>query len=142
METHSFLYVKNRTLLLLAGIVWLIAGFNVARMGVLAYLTLGDMNLLPLGSIVTFGAFGAMFYQMTKKHTTRIASMDTEHVGFWHFFDAKSYAIMAFMMSMGIYLRASGLVPTSFIASFYTGLGCALALAGVLFCVAYARAQN
>ena len=29
-------YVKKRTLLLIAGIVWLIAGFNVARLGVLS----------------------------------------------------------------------------------------------------------
>lgn len=142
METQSVLYVKKRTLLAIAGIVWLIAGFNVARMGVLAYLTLGELGLLPLVSVATFGAFGTMFYQMTKKHSTRISAMDDKRVGFWHFFDGKSYVIMAFMMSMGIYLRASGLVPSAFIASFYTGLGCALALAGVLFCVAYMRAQN
>ena len=29
--------VKKRTLLLIAGIVWLMAGFNVARLGVLSY---------------------------------------------------------------------------------------------------------
>lgn len=45
----------------------------------------------------------------------------------------KSYLIMAFMMGGGIWLRPSGLVPDTFIAVFYTGLGCALALAGVLF---------
>ena len=30
-------HVKKRTLLLIAGIVWLIAGFNVARLGILSY---------------------------------------------------------------------------------------------------------
>lgn len=30
--------VEKRTLLLIAGIVWLAAGFNVARLGVLSYL--------------------------------------------------------------------------------------------------------
>lgn len=29
-------HVKKRTLFLIAGIVWLIAGFNVARLGVLS----------------------------------------------------------------------------------------------------------
>lgn len=29
--------VKKRTLLLIAGIVWLIAGFNVARLGIISY---------------------------------------------------------------------------------------------------------
>lgn len=36
-------------------------------------------------------------------------------------------------------MRASGLVPDVFIAVFYTGLGCALALAGVLFWIAFIR---
>lgn len=40
---------------------------------------------------------------------------------------------MAFMMGGGLWLRSSGLVPPIFIAVFYTGLGIALALAGVLF---------
>ena len=31
------LKVKKRTLLLIAGIVWLIAGFNVARLGILSF---------------------------------------------------------------------------------------------------------
>ena len=57
----------------------------------------------------------------------------------WHFFDLKAYCIMAVMMGGGIWLRASGLVPDVFIAVFYTGLGCALALAGVLFWIAFSR---
>ena len=38
-----------------------------------------------------------------------------------------------------LYVRASGLVPDVFIAVFCTGLGCALALAGVLFWIAFIR---
>ena len=41
--------------------------------------------------------------------------------------------IMAIMMGGGIWLRTSGLAPNVFIAVFYTGLGCALALAGIIF---------
>ena len=40
---------------------------------------------------------------------------------------------MAVMMAGGIGLRASGLAPERFIAVFYTGLGAALLLAGLLF---------
>lgn len=40
---------------------------------------------------------------------------------------------MAVMMSGGIGLRVSGLAPDRFIAVFYTGLGAALLLAGLLF---------
>lgn len=40
---------------------------------------------------------------------------------------------MAVMMSGGIGLRVSGLVPERLIAVFYTGLGASLLLAGLLF---------
>lgn len=45
----------------------------------------------------------------------------------------KAYLIMACMMGGGIGLRAAGIFPNTFIAFFYTGLGCALASAGILF---------
>lgn len=48
---------------------------------------------------------------------------------FWHFFDWKAYLIMTCIMSGGIGFRAAGI----FIAFFYSGLGLALALAGVVF---------
>ena len=48
-------------------------------------------------------------------------------------FDLKSYIIMAVMMGGGIGLRISGVFPDSFVAFFYSGLGSALTLAGILF---------
>lgn len=59
--------VKKRTLLLIVGIVWLIAGFNVARLGFLSYLTVERLWYLYLLSIVVFILFGAMFFKMSKK---------------------------------------------------------------------------
>lgn len=49
----------------------------------------------------------------------------------------KAYIIMAFMMGGGIGLRAAGIFPEVFAAFFYTGLGCALALAGIVSCVSF-----
>lgn len=140
MGKQSFFYVKKRTLLSIAGCVWMAAGFNVARLGILSY-----QNILPISvvhillSVVVFAAFGMMFYKMTIKHTKRIKGYEEEFRPVWHFFDIKSYCIMAFMMGGGIWLRSSGLAPDVFIAVFYTGLGCALTLAGVLFWVMFAK---
>lgn len=47
-------YVKKRTLLIIAGFVWLIAGFNVARLGVLSYLEINRKWYLYLLSAVVF----------------------------------------------------------------------------------------
>lgn len=124
--------VKKRTLLMIAGIVWLIAGFNVTRLGIISYKVIDRKWYLYLFSLIIFILFGNMFYKMTKNHTKRILSYENKRP-FWNFFDKKSYLIMAFMMGGGIGFRAMGIFPDFFIAFFYTGLGIALALAGVCF---------
>lgn len=83
-----------------------------------------------------------MFFKMSMKHTRRIKGYPEEYKPVWDFFDIKAYIIMAVMMGGGIWLRYSGLVPDVFIAVFYTGLGIALALAGVLFCIMFIRERT
>lgn len=128
-------FVKKRTLLLIAGIVWIIAGFNVARLGLLSYFLIEFKFYLPLLSVLIFILFGAMFYKMSKKHINRIKNYEEKYRPFWNFFDLKAYIIMAIMMSGGIGLRNAGVFPNLFVAFFYTGLGCALFLAGVFFLI-------
>ena len=138
MNKRPVFHVKKHTLLAIAGCVWLIAGFNVARLGVLSYQKIMPFNFVHiLLSIVVFCAFGMMFFKMSMKHTKRIKGYKEEWKPVWHFFDLKAYCIMAVMMGGGIWLCSSGLVPDVFIAVFYTCLGCALALAGVLFWIVF-----
>ena len=117
--------------MLIAGIVWLIAGFNVARLGILSYLEIAPQWYLFLLTIAVFSLFGTMFYKMSQKHTKRIMGYE-EYRPFWHFFDLKAYIIMVCMMGGGIGLRAAGVFADIFISFFYSGLGCVLALAGVI----------
>ena len=124
--------VKKKTLLLIAGIVWMIAGFNVARLGALSYLNIERTWYLYIFSLVVFMSFGLMFFKMSQKHTKRILGYE-EYRPFWHFFDFKAYLIMICMMSGGIGFRAAGIFPEIFIAFFYSGLGLALALAVIIF---------
>lgn len=140
MTKKPLFHVRKRTLLAIAGCVWLLAGINVARLGVLSYQGMDTIQWYhPALSAVVFGLFGLMFFKMSFKHTKRITGYPQPSRPFWHFFDLKAYCIMAFMMGGGIWLRSSGLVPAPFIAVFYTGLGLALALAGVLFWVMFGR---
>ena len=126
------LKVKKEALILTAGVVWLLAGFNVARLGVIAYR--GNLTLLNIVlSCVVFLLFGLMFFRMSQKHVRRILAYEEERHSIFRFFDAKAYIIMCCMMTGGIWLRNSGLAPVFFIAFFYTGLGVALMLAGVVF---------
>ena len=125
--------VKKHTLLLLACVVWSIAGWNVLRIGLSCYPPyLSVLNLLI--SAAVFALFEKMvFGRLVTKHTRRIRAYEQEHLFFLHFFDTKSFLIMAFMMTGGILIRSLSLLPESVIAVFYTGLGSALLLAGVLF---------
>lgn len=143
MQKPSIFYVNKRTLLAVAGCVWLLAGFNVARLGMLAYKNLSPVLAVHIVlSLVVFCVFGSMFFKMSVKHTNRIKGYQERWRPVWHFFDGKAYFMMTIMMGGGIWLRMSGLVPEVFIAVFYTGLGCALALAGVLFWIMFSRYES
>ena len=136
------LSVHKNTLILIAGIVWAIAGFNIVRIGLIAYA--GNVTwwrvLLSIAVYAVFQVF--IFGKMVKKHTARILQYEDEWQNVFRFFDTKSYLIMVFMMTLGISLRVSGLVPNGFIAYFYTGLGLSLLTAGVLFMISYFRVRK
>lgn len=132
--TKKPLQVKKNNLLVIAALVWIAAGVNILHIGIDAfaegYASILNVALsLLVGLVFWFG----VFYRLTVKHTERITSYEQQNQYFWHFFDVKSFIVMAVMMTGGIALRVSGVAPSVFIAVFYTGLGAALTLAGVLF---------
>ena len=132
--------VKRNTLLLLACLVWGAAGLNILRIGLIAYPPYRSVLNLLLSVLVVVGFQKFVFGKLVKKHTARIRSYIEERHFFLKFFDGKSFAVMAVMMSGGIGLRVSGLAPERFIAVFYTGLGAALLLAGLLFACNFGKA--
>lgn len=139
---NNALKINNRLLLLIASIVWLIAGFSVTRIGVIAYKdNLSIVNVLF--SVLIFCIFWfAIFKNLVTKHTIRIKGYFTEKQYFWNFFDFKSFIIMVFMMTLGISLRAFNLAPTNFIAILYVGIGTALVLASFNFGLNYLNFSN
>ena len=88
-------HVKKRVLLAIAGCVWLAAGGNVARLGILSYQMVDAITWRQvLLSLLVFFLFGSMFFSMSKKHTARIHAYPEETKPFWFFFDRKAYCIM------------------------------------------------
>ncbi len=136
--------VSNRTLLGIAGFVWLAAGVNILRIGLRAFLAvcalsiIGRILLMAALAVLIFIGFHLMFSKIVVKHTARIKGYKTKQP-FWKFFDGKSYLLMLFMMSLGIGLRHSGLLPEFFFGFFYTGLGTALTAAGLRFLIRFFR---
>ncbi len=129
--------VKKHNLLLLASIVWLIAGFNVLNIGIKSYKGYVNIINIPLSILVFFMFWLMIFKKLVVKHTFRITNLDDIPHFFLNFFDKKSFLIMFFMIFLGICLRLFHLAPMVFIAIFYTGLGFSLFLAGILFLFNY-----
>lgn len=130
--------IKKQPLIAIAGVVWLLAGLNVAILGVRAAIDMRGVAAIILialvgGAIAVFCAFHSLFSKLVKKNAQRIADLEGERHLVFRFFDRKSYIMMALMMSFGIGMRAAGFFPEWFIAFFYTGLGLALALAGASY---------
>ncbi len=132
--------VKCNTLLLIACLVWSAAGFNILRIGLQVYPDyISLLNVLL--SLLVFAVFQKfIFGRLVKKHTARINAYTEERQFFLKFFDRKAFVIMAVMMTGGIGLRETGIVPDGFIAVFYSGLGASLLLAGILFGRNYGKA--
>lgn len=135
---NQHLYLPKKSLILIAGIVWFLAGFNIVRIGWLSTNRLSF--LMILSALITFLIFYNMIFQkLIQKHTKRILSNPKDRMHLLRFFDGKSYLIMFFMMSVGILLRTSHLWPDVCIKSFYTGLGSALLAAGIGFMMSYLK---
>lgn len=117
--------------MIIAGLVWIVAGANILHIGIDCWLSV-DYNffLLLLGAIVVF--FICVFNKMFHKHRLRISQKGDSSCPMG-FFDAFGWIIMAFMMTIGIAIRHYGLMPLWFIAMFYTGLSSALTITGIRF---------
>lgn len=132
--------VRAKYLLLIAAAVWLAAGVNIARLGVISAAESATAPwILLIGIPLVFIVFHMMFSRLVGKHSDRIREYGEEKMHVLKFFDIKGYIIMAIMMGGGIALRSFGLVPAWFVAFFYTGLGIALSLAGIGFLVHFAK---
>ena len=139
--------VKKEFLLLVAGTVWALAGINILRIGITAYIplflneTAPFLLLMLLLSTITLTGFSAMFHRVVKRNTTRILSYPAKKNVF-AFLDLKGYLLMAFMMGLGIVLRVSDLLPGIFFAIFYSGLGSALGFSGIRFILQYFQTRS
>ena len=120
--------------MIVAGIVWTVAGANILRIGIDRWAQVsGGFVLMLLGAVAVFAAFHYMvFRRMFHKHKRRISQKGDSNCPMG-FFDARGWIIMAFMITLGVSIRRYELMPLWFIALFYTGLSSALVLTGIRF---------
>lgn len=126
--------VSRNTLLLCAGLFWVVAGANLLRIGIRYWMANPDYFLFKLSEmlVIFFVFLGFIFHNLFRKHSVRIIHKPEKNP-FFAFFDWKSWLIVVVMISLGISVRMFELLPGSFIAVFYTGLSLALIVTGFRF---------
>ena len=127
--------VNKQVLLITAGIVWIFAGANILRIGIVTWMGDDKDWWFKVGeaTIVCLLFFVFVFKKLYFKHTQRIEQKKEDKNCPFSFFDAKGWIIMTVMITMGITIRTLHLLPNAFISVFYTGLSIALIFTGFLF---------
>lgn len=135
--------VNKQVLLFIAGCVWVIAGINILRIGILTWMHDAHYSVLKVGeAVIIFLLFlNFVFLRLFRKHSQRIAQKGEKNCPF-SFFDAKGWIVMICMITLGVGIRHSQLLPDSFISVFYTGLSSALIITGILFIIQSVKRQN
>ena len=135
--------INKKYLPLLAGIVWSIAGTAVLSIGLPALL--GNLEplwlSLPVTAAVFFLFFKFIFLRLFRKHTARIEAFPRPKICAFAFFDVKGYIIMACMITFGILLRSSNLLPQAVLGMLYTGIGAAMIGAAANFIIHFIQTQ-
>ena len=96
--------VNRQVLLITAGIVWIVAGANILRIGIVTWLNDSQYWLFKVGeaTVVFLLFFVLVFRKLYYKHTRRIEQKKKEKNCPFSFFDAKGWIVMCFMIAMGI----------------------------------------
>jgi hypothetical protein len=127
--------VPRNWLLFSAASVWLIASvrvFMTAWEGILETQSSASIFILVsfLGSILFTRL---VFRKVTAKYIHRIHSMVDEYPSLFSMFSIRSYLLIIFMISMGIGLKYSGIVPLNLLSMFLGVMGLSLFVSALNF---------
>ncbi len=127
--------LPKRYLLFIAALVWTFAGGMLLGKGVTLFVNYPVFWLFRVWvSVVCGGIFYILlFSKISAKHTNRIMNLKYEKPCLFSFFNFRAYILMAVMITSGILLRRSGIVPTFYLAILYTTMGIPLFLSSLRF---------
>ncbi|WP_456408050.1 hypothetical protein [Caldithrix abyssi] len=133
--------LPRKWLLLFSGIIW--SGTGI-MLNFLALRWIVEFNLSQIIFVITAGIllgsaiarFG--FSMVANKNIKRILAY-TGHVCAFAFQEWKSYVLIAVMMTIGLFMRTTELIPKFLLAPLYMGIGFALFLASFLYYQSFFR---
>lgn len=123
--------VNRKWLIVISGLMW--SGVGIF-LNILAYNWLKSFNNNQILISIIIGIFLGLiiarfgFGNIANKNVNRILAYP-KHACIFAFQEWRSYILIAVMMSMGIFLRTTGLIPKFILVPIYIGIGTALFLA-------------
>lgn len=136
--------IARRYLYIVAALVWTLAGSMLLFRGVLLFIADGYLMWLRVFISITGGIlfYRLLFSALSRKHTLRIAGIQLEKPCLFSFFSIKSYILMTLMITAGISLRKSGIVPPVYLSVMYVTMGIPLFISSFRFYYAFALNQS
>jgi FtsH-binding integral membrane protein len=134
--------VRKNWLQFTSGLIWLGVGLMLISFASrwLKPVAFHTMILLVLaGCLLATGIYFFGFSKLAKKNIKRIRNLEGEKICLFAFQGWTSYPLVAFMISLGIYLRAYSPFPKPLLAILYLGIGGGLSLASLLYFAQIAR---
>lgn len=141
MDTRKSILVRlkpgipKRALLFVAGLVWTFAGGMLLYRGSRMMAVYSEYSWIKLLICMIAGVlfYYFLFDNISLRHTQRIQSLKADRPCTFSFFSWKSYGMMALMISVGVGLRASGLIPLNYLSMLYITMGIPLIISAIRF---------
>ena len=126
---------SRRNLLFIAAFVWTFAGGMLLTRGILMMGIDNEFLLTRVGLSIVGGAlfYMILFSRISKKHVLRIIHLTNDRPCIFSFFNLRSYLMMIFMISFGVFLRKSGIVPPFYLSILYVTMGIPLFVSSLRF---------
>jgi len=127
--------VPKRILFFVAALFWGFAAYRVLELGFSD--VLGNTRLhwpyMVTGFVGFYFFFRYILLKVFRKNTKRIVNAKSDSPCFFSFFDFKGYVTIAFMITAGILLNKTEVIPPLYLGTFYISIGLSLLLAAFIF---------
>jgi len=136
--------VSKRTLLLIAGCVWTLAGGILITRGLIKLIISDHLLWLELILATLFGIvfYLVLFARISAKHINRITLIKVEDPCFFSFFNFRSYLMMAIMITGGITLRKLNVINPDILYSFFLAMGLPLLISAYRFFYSWVKNKS
>ena len=127
--------IPKQYLLFVAAVIWTIAGGMLLFRG-FSFLKFNTSKIIFEESCCILAGiifYKFMFSKISFKHIHRILNIQIERPCFFSFFNWRSYFLMTIMITFGVTLRLSGIVPLNYLSLFYVAMGIPLFMSAIRF---------